>query len=261
MRYLTLIAIAVMLVTAGCDRQPLPDPETLDEMVLVPAGEFIMGSNPDEPSWDNEYPKHTVYLDAFYIDKYEVTNSRYQSCVDAGQCSSPSETKSDTRKRYFGEPKFAVYPVIYVDWAQANTFCEWEGKRLPTEAEWEKAARGTDGQTYPWGSAEPSCDVANYTSECVGDTTPVGAYPAGASPYGALDMGGNVWEWVADWYQADYYVNSPLQNPQGPSEGEYRILRGGSWHMRDSVVRTAYRKTFQTDYSYYYIGFRCARNP
>ena len=231
-------------------------------MMFVPAGEFSMGS---ESGSDDEKPIHSVTLDAYYIDKYEVTNAAYKRCVDAGGCEPPKQSSSYTRSAYYSNPEFDEYPVIYVDWNMANAYCEWRGPstgsgqaRLPTEAEWEKAARGLDGRTYPWGE-NVDCDKANY-NRCVGDITKVGSYLDGVSPYGLYDMAGNVWEWVADWYDSEYYANSPSSNPLGPSSGQYRVLRGGSWDVNDNGVRSAYRVGVTPDVIYYGVGFRCARS-
>jgi len=196
------------------------------EMVYVPAGEFLMGS---EEGGSDESPEHTVYLDAYWIYKHEVTNVQYRDCIEAGEC-------AGDLSRYPEDDD----PAVYIDWYEANDYCEWAGGQLPTEAEWEKAARGTDGRTYPWGEASPSCNLAQFR-DCSGQTVPVGSFPAGASPYGALDMAGNVWEWVADWYDAGYYENSPDANPTGPASGTYRVFRGGSWFYYVRNLRSSLR--------------------
>jgi formylglycine-generating enzyme required for sulfatase activity len=217
-------------------------------MVYVPEGEFIMGS--DERS--DEQPEHIVYLDAFYIDKTEVTNAQYRKCVEAGACYKPFNTI------YYDKADYAQHPMVYVGWNDADAYCGWAGKRLPTEAEWEKAARGTDGRTYPWGEGI-DCDHAQY-SECGERTVPVGSKPKGVSPYGALDMAGNVYEWVADWYEEDYYSQSPGRNPPGPDSGKGPVLRGGAWGVEANYVRCATRRfRYYPDTRSDYVGFRCAR--
>ncbi len=227
-------------------------------MVYIPAGDFDMGSN---KRMADERPIHTVYLDEYYIDKTEVTNKMYQKCVDLGVCSPPHAKYSFLRNQYFGNEKYNNFPVIYIDWNQASTYCKWAGRRLPTEAEWEKAARGTDLRTYPWGE-DIDCSRANFSlddRECVGDTKPIGSYPSGASPYGALDMAGNVWEWVNDGYQLNYYAISPHENPIGPIDvKDIVVIRGGSWYNYSAYIRTSNRLSVSPRHKMNCLGFRCA---
>ena len=242
------------------------------EMVYVPPGEFFMGSTEEafnaaveicmfagsskrycEQWYSREIPQHKVYLEGYWIDKVEVTNEQYLKCVETGVCSEPT---------YWDDPNFNApkQPVVGISWYDAAKYCQWAGARLPTEAEWEKAARGTDGRVYPWGDNDPTCELANFgksVTRCVGRTTPVGSYPAGMSPYGALDMAGNVLEWVSDWFGAKYYRVSALKNPLGPHDGKYKVLRGGSWRYRRGNVRTAYRSRSNPDSRDNCIGFRC----
>jgi formylglycine-generating enzyme required for sulfatase activity len=229
-------------------------------MHLVPAGKFAMGSDYGR---ENEKPVHQVYLDAFYVDIYEVTNALYKACVDADICTPPHFPHSRTHFYYYANAEFSDYPVIFVVWDQAKTYCEWRGAELPTEAQWEKAARGTDGRTYPWGEGI-DCNKANYhdgNKFCVGDTMKVGSYESGKSPYGAYDLVGNVWEWTADWYSATYYDNSPAENPAGPDSGQYRVLRGDSWSLNAYDPRVPTRLWDSPDGFYYYdFGFRCAKD-
>ncbi len=225
-------------------------------MVYVPAGDFLMGS-PDGEGDPDEHPQHTVYLNAYWIDQTEVTNAMYEKCVTAGACTAPSDNSSFRRDSYYGNTEYDNYPVIYVSWYQANTYCQWAGRELPTEAQWEKAARGTDGRTYPWGNQAPDSTLANYNGN-VEDTTEVGSYPAGASPYGALDMAGNVWEWVADWYGENYYASSPTNDPAGPASGDYRTVREGSWNYNEANIRSADRNRLSASYSSHYNGLRCS---
>jgi serine/threonine-protein kinase len=226
-------------------------------LVYVPEGEFTMGS---EDARKDARPAHLVYLDAFWIDQTEVTNKQYAMCVADGGCKPPLENRSETHSDYFGNSEFDDYPVIFADWDRANAYCSWADRRLPTEAEWEKAARGTGQTTLPWGESL-NCSYANINyygvHACVGDTTLVGSYPKGKSPYGADDMIGNVWEWVNDIYVESYYQESPSANPPGPESGNFRVMRGGSWNQGPYSV--FYRERFHASYSSYIsIGFRCA---
>jgi len=250
------------------------------EVILIKAGEFQMGCDPVTqfpiPCNQSELPLHTVYLDAYFIDKYEVTNAKYERCVAAHACWGPSATGSETRASYFGNPTFDNYPVVTVTWTMANEFCKAAGKRLPTEAEWERAARGNiDTRPWPWGGSAPDCGKANYNYmlpdltyySCVGDTTPVGSYSArGHSPDGVMDMAGNALEWVNDYFQSDYYSVSPYRNPQGPEYSLIKIARGGAFRINFPDHGKHIRVTQR--YAWYWpeewagiLGFRCADSP
>jgi formylglycine-generating enzyme required for sulfatase activity len=223
-------------------------------MVFVPAGEFTMGGD----SYSDEQPIHQVNLDAFWIDQTEVTNAMYAKCVDDGGCTPPSSSRSYTHDSYYGNSTYNNYPVIYVNWNQANAYCGWARRRLLTEAEWEKAARGTDGRIYPWGESI-SCSMANYWGNdggCIGDTTEVGEYPAGASIYGAYDMAGNVWEWVSSLYQSYPYSANDGRENLGASG--LRVLRGGSWLGVAHFVRSANRQSLDPAVTDFDFGFRCS---
>jgi formylglycine-generating enzyme required for sulfatase activity len=230
------------------------------EMVYVPEGLFLMGSNENNPISDgDECPQHEVMLAGFWVDRYEVTNGRYENCVDAGVCDPPYEYGSFSRDSYYKDSAYANYPVVYVSWFDADRYCQWAGKHLPSEAQWEKAARGTDTREYPWGDAPPDETFANFGGK-VGDTTEAGAYsPQGDSPYGAADMAGNVMEWVLDWYDSYKDSGAPLVNPKGPSNSPtgMKTARSGSWLYPARRARAPYRHDRLPKIEEGNIGFRC----
>ena len=268
-RVLSIIPLPTPTLGVGSTRI---SPRDGMRMVYVPEGEFNMGSDSHQ---DDEKPVHSVYLDAFWIDQYEVTNGMYAKCIEAKICSVPLpylfgapifDSNQDVwrylpdESKFFDElatdPEFFNQPVIHIFWENANAYCRWAGRRLPTEAEWEKAARGVNRRTYPWGE-KVDCTRANFSS-CVGNPSRVGSYEAGQSPYGAYDMAGNAMEWVADWYGDTYYQNSPSENPLGPASGLYRVFRGGSWGSDDFASRSANRPGSIAHTPNDFIGFRCA---
>ena len=227
-------------------------------MALVPAGEFKMGA---EEGPESEAPVSAVYLDDFYIDVYEVTNAAYKECVEDNACETPKNSFDAFEKQYYGTSEYDNFPVIYVSWPMAKAYCEWRGARLPTSAEWEKAARGTDQRRFPWGE-EIDCRNANYHG-CEGNTSEVGAYTKDKSPYGVYDMGGNVSEWVFDSYSPTHYrfLTPPSTNPVYDELSDSHVLRGGSWVLESGYARTtSRRKGYPLDGNSYAIGFRCARS-
>jgi serine/threonine-protein kinase len=250
----------------------------MDHMVqvYVPAGEFIMGSEDVEAqrSTDNgraypEIPQHTVYVEGYWIDKFEVTNAQYALCVAAGACEPPFVPSSYTYPKYYGNPEFDNYPVVWVSWYQAGAYCGWAGRRLPNEAEWEKASRGTEGQKYPWGEEKVDGDKANFCdANCTRginnprfddgypDTAPVGSYPEGASPYGAMDMSGNVWEWVSSLIK-EYPYDATDGREDLEKYGE-RTWRGGPWSNGYWWMRSSVRYRSVPFYKWYVLGIRCA---
>ena len=265
-----------------------------DDMVLVPAGEFTMGASVDRGGLPDEQPIRLVYLGSFLIDRYEVTNAAYLQFVQATNYQAPANAADRLTLWEQNRPLPGIeqHPVVNVSWLDAVAFCRWANKRLPTEAEWEKAARGTDGRTYPWGN-DWSLDKANSASYWAGKTVefadsteweafwikglgaelskakglkgeiltmPVGSFPGGASPYGALDMAGNAAEWVQDWYNPNHYRSASLTNPQGPERGAIKAMRGGSWLKPAISLRTSDRDWGTMDSRPSGTGFRCARD-
>jgi len=228
-------------------------------MIYVPAGEFTMGS--DDTGDIGSRPAHKVSVDAFYMDKYEVTNEMYDACVYAVECRKPKTLGSATRNTYFGNPTFSAYPVVFVEWRMASAYCAWRGARLPTEAEWEKAARGADDtRIYPWGGDKPDCSYANFAG-CLGDTAPVEQYDKGLSPYGIYGLSGNVWEWTSTLF--DYYPYDAEDGREDPQKLGKRIARGGAWNAfggNAGNVRLDTRLQLDPAYGGAYVGFRCVRS-
>ncbi len=222
-------------------------------MVRIPAGEFTRGNLYGFP---DERTEQTIFLDQFYIDQYEVTNRQYAQCVSAGRCTLPRLPRSVNFANYYGASEYGNYPVIWVSWEDAAAYCAFRGKALPTEAQWEKTARGPENFLYPWSNEEP-VEQANFDYRS-GDVTAVGTYSADRSSYGVYDLAGNVREWVADWYQWDYYSVAPQKNPLGPETGVTRVLRGGSWNDISIYIRTTSRKNFLPESYDSNLGFRCA---
>lgn len=233
-------------------------------MILIPAGAFLMGSNDGLP---NERPEHTVTLNAYYIDQFEITAGRYQKFIESAKRDLPPTWDDEAAQT------LSDLPAVGMSWTDAAAYCKWAGRRLPTEAEWEKAARGTDGRRYPWGHMQPFVDIANYNrgvwvSEAItlvpvnsgleGMSVRHGLKEGGKSPYGLFHMAGNAAEWVADWYDREFYQKSPDKNPTGPSTGEKRVMRGGSWADLPTALRVTARFSAEPDFEERTIGFRCA---
>ena len=226
------------------------------QMVFVPAGDFLRGSNSDEP---DVAPQRRITLSAYYIDRYAVSLQLYRQCVSSGKCSAPEAEEYCN----WGKTGKDSHPVNCISWFQADEYCRWAGKLLPTEAQWEKAAAGPRPRRYPWGKQAPDCALANFALNpdkkqyCQEGTAAVDKYPGGASPYGAVQMAGNVFHWVKDWYGKGYYRSSEAKDPMGPFEGKYRVVRGGSWFSREADLRTTMRGPLPPGAKYNYLGFRC----
>lgn len=254
-RFLTQLTLGLVLghLPAFADfveRDPTP-------MVKIPSGSFIRGSHENAGRAD-ERPRRTIHVDTFLIDKHEVTNAQYLNFIAATGHKEPLNVYGDGS--LFQVKDVARLPVVQVTWHDAADYCQWVGKRLPSEAEWEKAARGPDGRRYPWGDEAPSSQRVNFNREWIATRTlrPVGALPGGGSPYGVHEMAGNVREWVQDWYDQDYYHAAPDRNPKGPKTGLLKVIRGGSWHSFEPDIRTAARGKGGFALKTHGIGFRCA---
>ena len=258
---------------------PTPSPEPLitdtgARMIFMPGGLFRMGTDEGET---DEAPSHMVRIDPYFIDETEVTNGQYAQCVEAGVCNSPARSGATYHPTYYGDPTYDDYPVIFVSWYDADTFCDWRDARLPSEAEWEMAAGFDPVQSiilrYPWGDAFDGTKLNFCDAGCTRDvrdssvddghrdTAPVGSYPDGRSPIGAYDMAGNVMEWVSDWYDQRYYADSTDTNPLGPPDGEFKTIRGGSWLSGIEDLGIVTRSSFDPSVERANLGFRCAMTP
>lgn len=260
----TVTAPAVLLTvlpTVDADMEHTTRPVDAMVMVYIPAGEFLMGAAPGPSVASDERPPHVVYLDGYWIDRTEVTNAMFQKFLEETSYAFDGVTLGSAN----------VHPVVFVNWFDAVAYCEWAGGSLPTEAQWEKAARGTDGRIYPWGNqfdggrlnfCDRNCNYPHAEKGINDDwmySAPVGNYPEGASPYDVLDLAGNVSEWVFDWYLRDYYAGSPERNPTGPESGTYHVVRGGTFFDGSWGVRTTGRIQFFEEKRENTVGFRCVR--
>ncbi|MFQ5481436.1 MAG: formylglycine-generating enzyme family protein [Nitrospinaceae bacterium] len=296
-RFLGFLGILTVLIPAGvfistawsapAAITPAPSLQEFSGMVGIPPGRFRMGLSLREINkimkwceradkhcsrwwFKDAFPAHSVILDAYWIDRYEVTNKDYLEFVKAtGHRPALDETCTTKGCRsgnlWTGRafpPAIAKQPVTQVDWHDAQAYCQWRQKRLPTEAEWEKAARGPVGNLFPWGNDMPP-GRATYRRKWRGvfTMTNVGSHPSGASIYGVHDLAGNAWEWVADWYDKDYYSRHPKKNPKGPATGQFKTLRGGSWVNNEDTLVSAFRRWSRPKVRFNDTGFRCARDP
>ncbi len=294
LKVLIPLLLLIMTIVACCAKigeKTAKEKEGLKDMVLIPAGEFLMGS-PSGEGENDEHPVHRVYVDAFYIDMYDVTNAQFKRFADATAYVTDAEKQgwakawnekdwSNVKGANWRHPHGAKsgidqimnHPVVQVSWNDAVAYAQWARKRLPTEAEWEKAARDTDDRKYPWGNTKPNggrCNFAdsnadfNWSDKSSDDgyqyTSPVGKYEDGKSSFGVYDMAGNVWQWCSDWYNEGYYSDSPARDPKGPTGGEYHVFRGGSWSDKAEDLRAANRNGDDPSFRCDNLGFRCAQD-
>ncbi|MFQ5450756.1 MAG: formylglycine-generating enzyme family protein [Nitrospinaceae bacterium] len=263
--WLTTLILVVGLLPSGTFAKSENENSIKDGMVLIPGGVYEMGNrrslmelnpgdvlNADRHALGPENPAHKVYVDAFYIDIHETTNAEYLAYVKATGAREPAFTQNPD----FNGPR---QPVVGVSWKEAEKYCQWSGKRLPTEAEWEKASRGQRIIEYPWGNDAPDSTRLNFNEE-IKKTVPVKSYEAGKSDYGVYDLAGNVSEWVYDWHFPEYYIISPKKNPRGPERGKYKVIRGGNWRNHAEDVAMTYRNATVPSLRSKTVGFRCARN-
>ena len=291
---LILVFALGLLMPMACEEEKEFDfsnssyrPAELSSLILIPAGSFVMGSQYAQPldlfeeikdeGFSDEWPQRLVMVDAFFIEATEVSNAQYRACVFDGGCLDPMQTHSPTHDDYYINPEFDDFPVTWVTHDQAAQYCQWAGRALPTEAQWEKAARGEQEQEYPWGHKHPTCQMANFskivserlpdgsilfTQACFGETVPVDFFANFRSPYGVYNMAGNAAEWVADWYHGEYYDSTIFpnnrQNPTGPSSGIHKVYRGGSFADNDYYIRTSFRGYAAPKDGLAHVGFRCA---
>ncbi len=242
----------VVLLRHGPPPQIRFDWRTGENQIYIPAGAFVMGSNNGAGLTQNK--AHKVYLDAYWIDQVEVTNAMYAICVQAGSCTHPARYNN-----YYDDSKYADYPVVYVTWYAAETFCEWNNGKLPTEAQWEKAARGTDERRFPWGNTPTDSYLLNFNGQFKEPTSSYD-YMVGMSPYGLLNLAGNVREWIWDWYDPDYYSVSPYRNPKGPLTGVNKSLRGGAFYDNSQQVQAFFRENHDPKSAGMNRGLRCVYN-